>query len=168
MLHFRWVSFNGIQRVCDNQDFVETEQLKAYSRVLEIHVQLICSAKMGKYFIALSSWAELTTTICFVYKLRWDVQGMLQVHFLLKNALHKDLAHIKNYFTSMNCPYKSRPLFLKKIHFKKLRKTMKKKCYRKKKKKKLNQNLPRKTSNVYKVDYKIQDTDGFHRIHVPL
>ena len=25
-----------------------------------------------------------------------------------------------------------------------------------------------KTSNLYKVDYKIQDTDGFHKIHVPL
>lgn len=24
------------------------------------------------------------------------------------------------------------------------------------------------TSNLYKVDYKIQDTDGFHKIHVPL
>lgn len=28
MLHFRWVSFLGIQRVCDNQDFVGTEQFK--------------------------------------------------------------------------------------------------------------------------------------------
>lgn len=25
-----------------------------------------------------------------------------------------------------------------------------------------------KTSNLYKVDYKIQDTDGFRKIHVPL
>lgn len=25
-----------------------------------------------------------------------------------------------------------------------------------------------KSSNLYKVDYKIQDTDGFHKIHVPL
>lgn len=25
MLHFRWVSFNGIQRVCDPQDIFETK-----------------------------------------------------------------------------------------------------------------------------------------------
>lgn len=36
--------------MCDNQDFAETEQLKAYSRVL--HVHFICSVKGGKYFIA--------------------------------------------------------------------------------------------------------------------
>lgn len=36
--------------MCDNQDFAETEQLKAYSRVL--HVHFICSVKGGKYLIA--------------------------------------------------------------------------------------------------------------------
>lgn len=33
------------QRVCDNQDFVKTEQLKAYSRVLQTHVHVIGDAK---------------------------------------------------------------------------------------------------------------------------
>lgn len=28
------------------------------------------------------------------------------------------------------------------------------------------QTLPRKTSNLYKVDYKIQDTDGFQKIQI--
>lgn len=40
------------QRVCDNQDFVETEQLKAYSRVLQIHVHFICSVKKGQIFLS--------------------------------------------------------------------------------------------------------------------
>lgn len=42
MLHVRWVSFLGIQRVCDNQDFIETEQLKAYSRVFSFFLFLSC------------------------------------------------------------------------------------------------------------------------------
>ena len=37
MLHFRWVLFLGLQRMCDIQDFVETEQLKAFSRVSTIN-----------------------------------------------------------------------------------------------------------------------------------
>lgn len=35
--------FLGVQRACDNQDLVETEQLKAFSRVSVIHVQFIGS-----------------------------------------------------------------------------------------------------------------------------
>lgn len=43
----------------------------------------------------------------------------------------KDPTGIKSHFTSVKCPYKSRPLFLRKYNFKKrtLRKTTKKKCY---------------------------------------
>ena len=35
-------SLLGGQRVCENQDLVETEQLKASSRVSVAHVQVIC------------------------------------------------------------------------------------------------------------------------------
>lgn len=49
--------------MCDNQDFDDTEQLKAYSEVLQIHVHFICSVKKGKYFIAINSLAKLTTTM---------------------------------------------------------------------------------------------------------
>lgn len=134
MLHFRWVSFLGIQRVCDNQDFIETEQLKAYSRVLEMHVQFICSLKKSKYSIAIRSWTKLTTTmnsfglLGFVFTPRWDVQGMLQVHFYIKkNALDlmdfkRILLVLKLFYKQTNCPYKKQTLFLKKIHFKKVTK----------------------------------------------
>lgn len=64
----------------------------------------------------------------------------------------------------MNCPYKSRPLCLKKIHLKKLRKTMKMTSLKNVKLK----TFLRKLQIYIKWTTKIQDTDGFHKIHVPL
>lgn len=58
-----------------------------------------------------------------------------------------------------------------KIHFKTLGKDHEEKTLSIKKTTKQNdQTLPQKTSNLYKVDYKIQDTDGFQKIKmiVPL
>lgn len=165
MLHFRWVSFLGIQRVCDNQDFAETEQLKAYSRVLETHLHFICSD---------NSWAKSTAAVdrCGFLGLVytpwwWDVQGMLQSSFFPKKKekenkkkekcpcfynLKMNLTRLKNYVTSMKCPYKNRRFLLKKIHFKKVKKDHVEEMIPLKKK------TIKKTSNLYKVEYKIQDT----------
>lgn len=43
---------------------------------------------------------------------------------------------------------------------------MSKKCYYKNNNQKIKIKTFLKTSIVYKVDYKIQDTDGFHKIHL--
>ena len=52
MLHFRWVSFNGIQRMCDPQDIFETRvKLKAISRVSEVNVQYMGVQTEGIGFV---------------------------------------------------------------------------------------------------------------------
>lgn len=146
MLHFRWVSFLGIQRVCEYQRLVETEQLKAYSRVFRNTCTLYLFLNDGKILHSSKRVSKVYRNqsyfgwLGFVFTPRTVVQGMLQVHFYIENAprshglQNRILLVFKIILQATNCPYKSTPLFLKKIHFKKLRKTMKKK-YKKKKSK---------------------------------
>lgn len=125
MLHFRWVSILGIQRVCDNQDFIETEQLKAYSRVLQTHVHVICSVKkQGQIFHGSKAhepnrtqpWLSL---VCLVYTPWWDVQGMSQkVHFFVcvrempSISWTSKRSYLKTILTETKCPYKKQTTFV--------------------------------------------------------
>lgn len=64
----------------------------------------------------------------------------------------------------MNCPLKKQTLFLRKYILKKVKKDHEEELLSLKKKKIKKSKPSSKTSNLYKVDYKIQDTDGFHKI----
>lgn len=104
------------QRVCDNQDFVKTEQLKAYSRVLQTHVHVIGDAKGERSPRRLGQMNKFTT-FC-LYTTLGCARNVAGSFFFSpvekKNALdlmdsETILPRSKKDFTRTNCLYKSRP-----------------------------------------------------------
>lgn len=110
------------QRVCDNQDFVETERLKAYSSLIHVHV--IGDATRGRSPRRLGQMNKLTM-VCLYTKV--GCARNVAVHFFLpvkkkkKNALDlmdfkTILLAVKNILQERTVFIKADP-FLRKIHF---------------------------------------------------
>lgn len=115
------------QRVCDNQDFVKTEQLKAYSRVLQTHVHVIGDAKRERSPRRLGQMSKLTMFIhhggmckecCkFIFFSPREKKKCPRSHGLRNDPTPA----VKNILQERTVFIKADP-FLRKIHFKKVKK----------------------------------------------